>query len=146
MFFPVPTCLEAGAVAFEPRVCPSLAILPCRRSSFLEQGKLDRGGRSSLVWEMVEPRKFCVRQEPRPRKECSFHGCIKASAHVPGHFSAKLRLKKRVARSVVDPTHLRLAPRGGGSCLSAGPAVVGTPQDPCGHSQTPLVANFIIIK
>jgi hypothetical protein len=44
-----------------------------------------------------------VNQERRRRKECSFHGCIKGSALVPGFFSAKFRFKKRVSLSMVGP-------------------------------------------
>ena len=42
---------------------------------------------------MEESQKFCVHQERRRRKECSFHGCIKGSARVPGSFSVKFRIK-----------------------------------------------------
>jgi hypothetical protein len=35
---------------------------------------------------------------------------------------------------------------GGSSCLSAGPAVVGTPHGPSWHSQMPLVVNFRVKK
>ena len=146
MFFPDPICPWAGVVAFIKRVCPQLAIQPCLSSSFLEQGKSDQGGRSSLVLGMEESQFFCVNQERRPRKECSFHGCINGSALVPGSFSAKFRFKKCVSPSMVDPWHHRVAPRGGGSCLSAGPAVVGTPHGPSWHSQMPLVVNFRIKK
>ena len=50
---------------------------------------------------MEESQFFCVNQERRRRKECSFHGCIKGSALVPGSFSAKFRFKKRVFPSMV---------------------------------------------
>jgi hypothetical protein len=46
----------------------------------------------------------------------------------------------------VDPSHHGVAPRGGGSGLSTRPAVVGTPHDPRGHSQTRLVVNFRLKK
>jgi len=52
---------------------------------------------------MEESQKFCVHQERRRRKECSFHGCIKGSARVPGSFSVKLRIKNLVSPSVVCP-------------------------------------------
>ena len=103
MFFLVPICPWAGVVAFVQRVCPPLAIPPCHRPSSLEQGKQDQGGRSSLVLGMEESQKFCVHQERRRRKECSFHGGIKGSAVVPGSFSAKFMIKKRVPPFVVDP-------------------------------------------
>jgi hypothetical protein len=84
----------------------------------------------------------CVpRAPPYHRKgcSCSFHGCIKASARFPGSFCAKSRIKKHVAPSAVHGGPLSpqggTAWRGGHSCLSAGPAVVGTPHDPCGHWQ-----------
>ena len=76
--------------------------LPCHRCSSLEEGKQDQGGRSSLVLGMEESQKFCVNQERRRRKECSFHGCIKGSARVPGSFSAKFRMKNVVYPFVVD--------------------------------------------
>ena len=60
VFFPVPICPWAGVVAFIQRVCPCLVIPPCRRSSFLEQGKSDQGGRSSLVLGMEESQIFCM--------------------------------------------------------------------------------------
>jgi hypothetical protein len=103
VFFPDPICPLAGVVAFIHRVCPELVLPPFRRSSFLEQGKSDHGGRSSLVFEMEEAQIFCVHQERRLRKECSFHGCIKGSARVPGSFRAKFWVKKIVSPSVVDP-------------------------------------------
>jgi hypothetical protein len=49
-----------------------------------------------------EPRNFCVRQERRRRKECSFHGCIKRSARFPGSFCVRFRIKKSVAPSRVS--------------------------------------------
>jgi hypothetical protein len=83
-----------------------------------------------VVLGMEEAQNNFVNLERRRRKECSFNGCIKGSALVPGPIIAKFRSKKRVSPSVVDPWHHRVAPRGGGSCLSAGPAVVGTPHGP----------------
>ena len=47
--FPVPICPCAGVLVSVQLVSPSLAVPPCHRSSFLEQGRLDYGGRSSLV-------------------------------------------------------------------------------------------------
>ena len=111
MFFPVPIDPWAGVVAFIKRVCPQLAIPPCLSSSFLEQGKSDQGGRSSLVLGMEESQKFCVNQERRRRKECSFHGCIKGSARVPGSLRAKFRMKNVVRRSSVRGGPL--TPQGG---------------------------------
>jgi hypothetical protein len=87
-----------------------LCLLPC-----LAEGKQDQGGRSSLVLRIEESQKICVYQERRRRKECSFHGCMKANARVPGSLCAKCRIKKRVVPSVVHPRHHhRVAPRGGG--------------------------------
>jgi hypothetical protein len=60
VFFPVPIDAWAGVVAFIKRVCPQLVIPPCLSSSFLEQGKSDQGGRSSLVLGMEESQIFCV--------------------------------------------------------------------------------------
>ena len=54
VFFPVPVCPRAGVVAFIQRVCPQLAIPPCLSSSFLEIGRSDQGGRSSLVLGMED--------------------------------------------------------------------------------------------
>ena len=60
VFFPVPICPWASVVDFIKRVCPQLAIQPCLSSSFLEQGKSDQGGRSSLVLGMEESQKLCM--------------------------------------------------------------------------------------
>ena len=70
---------------------------------FPGERKEDQGGRSSLVLGMEESQTFCVNQERRRRKECSFHGCIKGDARVPRSFSAKFRIQNLVPPFVVDP-------------------------------------------
>jgi hypothetical protein len=101
---------EAGVVAFEPRVCPSLAISPCCRSSSLEQGKSDRRGRSSSVLEWKCHGFFVsTKSAAIHRKECSCHGCVKGSARFPASFCVKFRIKK--VRFPVQRGSL--SPRGG---------------------------------
>ena len=101
----------------------SFAILALPPPSFLEQGKSDRRGSSSLVWEMEEPWICFECQGRRHRKECSSHGCVKGSARFPASFCVKCRAKKPVSPFNVYRCHHVVGPRDRRSCSLWAPAV-----------------------
>ena len=124
-------CFQRRGQAFLCRAFPVIGHFALPPPSFLEQGKSDRRGSSSLVWEMEEPRIFFERQGRRHRKGCSSHGCVKGSARFPASFCVKCRAKKPISPFNVCRCHHLVAPRDRRSCLSWAPAVSETPHDPC---------------
>ena len=101
----------------------SFPILGLPPPFFLEQGKSDRRGSSSLVWEMEEPWIFFECQGRRHRKGCSSNGCVEGSARFPASRCEKSRAQKPVSPFNVCRCHHVVGPRDRQSCSLWAPAV-----------------------
>ena len=146
VFFPVPICPLAGVVAFIQRVCPELAIPPAAVPLSWSKASQIKGEGPRWSWEWRSHKIFVCHRNAAVEKNVPSMGALRGAPASLGPSAQNLGSKSSFPRPwwALDTTGN--APRSGGSCLSAGPAVVGTPHGPSWYSQMPLVVNFRIKK